>query len=949
MKRLEAICKLKQSIWLDYIRRGMTRSGELAEMVGVDRVRGVTSNPSIFQKAIGESDDYDEALAALLDQGDLSTKALYEALAIEDIQEACDALRSVYDATDKADGFVSLEVAPALARNAEGTISEARKLWGAVSRPNLMIKVPGTPEGIVAVEQLITDGINVNVTLIFARDAYERIADAYVRGLEARDAAGKSVNDVASVASFFVSRIDVAVDKQLVALQTAQPDKADDARRLAGKIAIANARVAYRGFESRCAGDRWKALAAKGARPQRLLWASTGTKNPDYPDTLYVDSLIGPETVNTVPPKTLTAFIDHGTVAQTLTEDVDAAEAQLAALGELGISLDAITDDLLAKGLLAFEASMDQLLATVARARRSARGGTLNRTKVSLPADLADAAASAGKAWSDAGNTEKLWNKDASLWTGGDEARWLGWLDIIDAQQRGGVAQLRALADEVANSGFEQVLLLGMGGSSLGPDVLSKTFGARTIADGGRRLGILDSTVPAQVSRVHKSVDPKTTLFIVASKSGSTLEPTAFMQSFLARAKDELGGDAGKHFIAITDPGSKLEAFANEHGFRKIFHGVPEIGGRFSAWSHFGLVPAAAMGLDVEAMLAEAQLMAKACRLPEIRENPGVELGLVLGAAAKAGRDKLTIVASPPIASFGGWMEQLVAESTGKGGQAIIPVDGERPTAPAVYGSDRVFVYLRLASTPSAAQDAAVAALEAAQHPVVRIELDDVDALSQEFFRWQIATAVAGAVMELHPFDQPDVEASKVASRALTNVFEETGALPTSSARFSGSGIEVHTDDSNAAALGSHDDLAGYLRAHLGRLADGDYFGALAYVDMNPAHEGALAELRHVVRDAKRVATCVGFGPRFLHSTGQAYKGGPNSGVFIQITADDAEDRDVPGFKASFGVMKQAQASGDFQVLCERGRRAIRVHLGADVERGLATLTAAVRSAVGGE
>ena len=947
MTKLEALAQAGQSLWLDYIRRGMTRSGELARLIE-QGVRGITSNPAIFEKAIGGSDDYAEALDALAAKPDLDAMGLYEALAIEDIREACDVLAPLYQRTGRADGFVSLEVAPGLARDTQGTLTEARRLWAAVDRPNLMIKVPGTPEGIIAVEELIAEGINVNVTLIFAQDAYDKIARAYVRGLQARADRGEAIDHVASVASFFVSRIDSEVDRRLAKRLAAAPDADSRARidALMGKIAIANAKLAYRIYEDLLQENSWKTLAAKGARPQRLLWASTGTKNPAYSDVLYVDELIGPDTVNTAPPDTVSAFVDHGKVAPTLTADLDQAQKQLAALAELDISIDDVTDQLLEEGIVKFADAMDGLLRTVAAVQRKARGARRNDLSiVHLPDELEQQVVEAARTWDGADKTKRLWQSDTSVWTGADEDRWLGWLHIVE-QQRQQLETFADVAKDTREAGVSHVLLLGMGGSSLFPDVLARTYGGTTAARGWPVLKILDSTVPEQVRRLHGEVDPETTLFVVASKSGTTLEPTVFMESFLDRAQNELGPAAGGHFVAITDPGSKLEAFAREHDFRAIHHGVPEIGGRFSALSHFGMVPAAMMGLDVAALLDEAQLMAEGCRpgTPAL-QHPAVALGLVMGTAAERGRDKLTLIASPAIASFGAWLEQLVAESTGKAGKAIIPIDGEPLTAPDRYGDDRLFVYLRLRSTPDAGQDQAVLRLQEAGHPVLRIDLDDVDALPQELFRWELATAVAGAVMGINPFDQPDVEASKKKTKEMTTAFEQTGALPAESPIFEGDSVSLFTDDKNAAAI-TGPDLSARLGSHLSRLRSGDYLALLAYVDMIPAHEAILQRIRRRLRDAKKVATCLGFGPRFLHSTGQAYKGGPDSGVFLQITTASAGTIDIPGRKLDFATVAAAQARGDFDVLSERGRRALRIHLGSDVLSGLRTLEAAIGRAL---
>jgi transaldolase/glucose-6-phosphate isomerase len=714
---------------------------------------------------------------------------------------------------------------------------------------------------------------------------------------------------------------------------------------LRGKAAVANAKVAYAdAYVPMIASPRWKTLAAAGARPQRMLWASTGTKNKAYSDVLYIEELIGPDTVNTAPPATVTAFRDHGKVADTLQTDVAGARATMAAIAKAGIDFEEVTAVLLERGLDLFRDAMDGLLGTVADQQRRSRGPRQDGLKLALPGPLADAVARASAAWDAKDNTTRLWNRDASLWTGGDEAKWLGWLDIV-AEQKPRAAEFTAFADEVKAAGIREILLLGMGGSSLCPDVLARTYGAR-VAKGSPKLRILDSTVPAQVERVTAATDPAHTLFVVASKSGSTLEPKVFLDHFHAIAKQALGDAAGAHFVAITDPGSKLEADAKAAGFRRIFHGKPQIGGRYSALSDFGIVPAALMGLSAEHVLAEAAMMVEACRnTARAADNPGVALGIVLGTAALAGQDKLTIITSPAIASFGGWLEQLVAESTGKLGKAIIPVDGEALAEPAAYGKDRIFAYVRVRSAPDASQDRMVAALVAAGHPVVRIDLDDVDALPQEFFRWEIATAVAGAVLGIHPFDQPDVEASKIATKAMTSAYESSGALPPESPRLVAGSIAVYTDDANAAATGG-DSLVAWLRAHLRRIGAGDYFALLAYVDMNDANAKVLQSIRHAVRAATGAATCLGFGPRFLHSTGQAYKGGPATGVVLQVTAEPAREIAVPGSRFGFGVIAAAQARGDFEVLAARGRRALRVHLGTDVGADLQRLHDAVLEAL---
>ena len=550
--------------------------------------------------------------------------------------------------------------------------------------------------------------------------------------------------------------------------------------------------------------------------------------------------------------------------------------------------------------------------------------------------------------WRAGGKVRRLWERDASLWTGADESNWLGWLGIVE-DQRTHEGIFREIAGDARKSGFTHALLLGMGGSSLGPEVLARTFGP---AEGHPQFLVLDSTDPAQIHAIEEKLDWARTLFIVSSKSGSTLEPNIFKQYFFERATQAVGAaEAGRHFIAITDPGSKMQQVAEADGFRRIFFGLASIGGRYSALSHFGMIPAAIAGVDVPRFLERTNEMVKACAssvAPE--QNPGVLLGIVLGVLGRGGRDKITIIASPGIASVGGWLEQLIAESTGKDGKGLIPVDGEEIGAPGVYGKDRVFVYLRLESAPDANQDSAVTALEKDGQPVVRIGVADVYDLGQEFFRWEIATAVAGSLLGINPFNQPDVEASKIETKKLTTEYEKSGKLPPEAPILVEDDIQLFTDARNAAALaaatGGKKSLAAYLHAHLESLRGGDYFAALAYIDMNDGNAAQLQAMRQAVRDKKRVATCIGFGPRFLHSTGQAYKGGPNSGVILQITCQDARDLPVPGQTYTFGVVKAAQARGDFAVLAERGRRAMRVHLGADVSAGLKKLADILQEAL---
>jgi transaldolase/glucose-6-phosphate isomerase len=942
---LRGLSDFGQSVWLDYIRRSLITSGELNRLVVEDGLRGVTSNPAIFEKAIVGSTDYETVIESK-ESASLDAKGLYEKIAVKDVQDAADILRPVYDESKRHDGYVSLEVSPLLANDTAGTLEEARRLWKTVGRENLMVKVPATPEGIQAVRQLISEGINVNVTLLFSRDVYEQVANAYIEGLTARAASGADVSRIASVASFFVSRIDTKLDAQITNQLKTATDPIQRARLsgLLGKVAIANAKLAYHRFSELYSGEAWAALAKKGAQPQRLLWASTSTKNPSYRDVIYVEELIGPSTVNTIPPATFNAFREHGRLRMSLTEDLENAADVMESLERAGISMKTVTSTLLDEGLRQFVDAFAQLLKATGSRKARESAAKINSVSYRLPARLSAAVDSALTDWAKNDKVRRLWRADASLWSGSDENHWLGWLGITDDQVAHSAA-LTSLAAEVKQAGFKHALLLGMGGSSLCPEVLRLTFGK--IA-GFPELHVLDSTDPAQIKAIESKIDLKSTLFIVSSKSGGTLEPNIYKQYFFTRVKEVVGEkEAGNRFITVTDPGSKMQHVAENDKFRHIFAGVPSIGGRYSALSNFGMVPAAVMGIDIVKFLNRTEEMVHACGATvPATENPGVVLGAILGTAANSGRDKLTIVASPGISDLGAWLEQLLAESTGKSGKGIIPVDRESVASPDKYGADRVFAYLRLESAPDQSQDVAVAALEKEGHPIVRIAVQDPDAIGEEFFRWEIATAVAGSIIGINAFNQPDVEASKVATRKLTSEYEATGKLPAEEPFFEADGIKLYADKKNADALKNGKTLTDVLKTHLSRAGAGDYFALLAYVTMNSQNEVVLQAIRHRVRDKKKVATVLGFGPRFLHSTGQAYKGGPNTGVFLQITCDNAVDLPVPDQKYTFGIVKAAQARGDFAVLAERGRRALRVHLGSDVKAGLATLQAAVGQAL---
>lgn len=945
---LKGLFNYGQSVWLDYIRRNLITSGDLQRMIKEDGLRGVTSNPAIFEKAIAGSSDYKQDLEELSQDTTLSAKSVYERIAVKDIQLTAEVLEPIFKESQRRDGYVSLEVSPDLSHDTQGTCEEARRLWKMVARQNVMIKVPATEEGIVAIEKLISEGININVTLIFSLEYYEQVVQAYIKGLEKLEENGGDVSKIASVASFFISRIDTAIESIITEKASGQSDTdRQKLMNLSGKVAIANAKIAYKRYEELFSGTNWQKLRDKGAQTQRVLWASTGTKSPKFSDVLYIETLIGQDTVNTIPPATYDAFRDHGQLAGTLKDDIDLAQATLDDLNTWGISFKVVTDKLLTDGLKMFEDAFENLLCAVEIVLGESNE-LHKKQRYSLSEPLMRKVNTVLEDWESNKKANQIWHRDTSLWTNQDENQWLGWLGISDAQMEQ-LDDFREISDRVIKEGYTHILLLGMGGSSLGPEVMSVTFGRM---DGYPEMHVLDSTDPAQIKSFEEKVDLAKTLFIVSSKSGGTLETNIFKQYFFERVKEVVGAEnAGKQFIAITDPNSHLQVVAEEHKFSRIYFGDPTIGGRFSVLSDFGMIPAAASGIDVSKFLDQTGQMVHACAgCVPTEENPGVVLGAILGVLGNEGINKITITASPQINNFGAWLEQLLAESTGKEGKGLIPVDHEELGSPEVYGQDRLFIYIRYQPMPAANHDEAIDQLEKAGHPVVRIEIADTYDIGQEFFRWEMATAVAGSIMKIHPFNQPDVEASKIVTKELTQEYEAKGHLPEEEPFFEEDGIKLFGDEKNSsqlnASVGEEKTLLSYLKAHLDRIKVGDYVALLGYIEMNNEHVELLQTIRHLIRDRKKVATCLGFGPRFLHSTGQAYKGGPNTGVFLQITCDDLLDIKVPQQKYTFGVVKAAQARGDFQVLSDRNRRTLRIHLGQDTKSHLQKLTKIIKESL---
>jgi transaldolase/glucose-6-phosphate isomerase len=937
MNPLKELYREGQSIWLDFIRRSLITSGDLNRLIDEDGVRGMTSNPTIFQNAIAGSADYDESIRRALQKnphGDIKT--LYEILAVEDIQMAADVLRPVYDAARGGDGYVSLEVSPALAHDTAGTIAEAERLWKTVGRPNLMIKVPATKAGVPALEELIARGINVNATLMFSLDHYEAIARAYLRGLERCRAPER----IASVASFFVSRVDSAVDALLGSIGT------PEALGLRGKAAVANAKLTYRRFREIFDGAEFRGLAARGARPQRPLWASTSTKNPEYRDVMYVEQLIGTDTVNTLPPATLNAFRDHGRVAPTLTEGVEEARDVFAALEGLGIDLDAVTDKLQVDGVALFAKSFDELLTALKKKRSTTLSTRLDRQYLNLGRDE-PRVRSRLEEWERRGFASRLWEKDTSLWpaipTPVTSDR-LGWLSL-PRDMHDHVAPITRFAQEIRREDVRHVVLLGMGGSSLAPEVFQATQGAKR---GYPELIVLDSTHPRAIRSVEEGIDLAHALFIVSSKSGGTTE-TLSLAAYFWRKAQSLTGAPGRRFMAITDAGSPLEALARARGFRRVFEGRADVGGRFSALSVFGLVPAALVGVDIHRVLDGSwAMMDGSVAHASGPDNPALTLGASLGELALAGRDKLTISTSKGLAALPSWIEQLVAESTGKDGKGILPVVDEPLGSPAAYGPDRHFVHIFLLGDEPA-EETGLADLERAGHPVGRIQVDHLHLVGQEFFRWEVAVAAAGSILGVHPFNEPDVQAAKELARQAMEAGGASAAVqrgPEARAAVADAGGPAGGDGSGmrAVPVDNTNELAEHLGRWLESASPGDYIGVQAYLPHDdPTHE-ALQAIRLALRDRTRLATTLGYGPRFLHSTGQIHKGGPNKALFLQIVDDPVDDLAIPETEHSFGKLIRAQAVGDAMALVQRGRRVMRVDLGRGGSDGLTKLLEAVRT-----
>ncbi|HEY5730811.1 MAG TPA: bifunctional transaldolase/phosoglucose isomerase [Anaerolineales bacterium] len=893
---IKKLTQLGQSIWYDNIERKLLENGGLQAMIERGEIRGVTSNPSIFNAAIAKSNDYDSALTPLAWAGWDAEKIFWQ-LAIEDIKATCDVFMPLYEESNGGDGYVSLEVSPYLAHDTDATAAQAQQLWARVARKNLMVKIPATKAGIPAIRKAIAAGVNVNVTLIFSLARYAEVMDAYLSGLEDRAALGHSIDHVASVASFFVSRVDSKIDPQL-------PDNSP----LKGKAAIANAKLAYDLYHQTFVGRRWENLKVKSARVQRPLWASTSTKNPAYPDTIYVDELIGPETVNTVPPATLESFKDHGNASMSLVRNLNESENAIKELEAMGISMDVVTQELEDEGVKAFENAFTQLLDTI-DARRMSATSSLGSLADSISKRIASLEADSV--------TARIWKHDPTLWAkdeaGQNEVKIrLGWLDSTD-KARKKFKEYQAFAKQVQDEKIDRALVLGMGGSSLTAEVFSSLLAAAKI-NAPLSLAILDSTDPEQVALAAEQCPPDKSLYIVASKSGGTAEVMAAFDYFWKLSKKD-----GSRFIATTDPGTSLEALARRRNFRKIFSSDEFVGGRFSALTDFGLIPAALLGVDLNHLLDRADWMRHQCdeHVPAAR-NPGLALGAVIGEAALRSRDKLTILTDAPLSAFAGWVEQIVAESSGKDGKGILPVPLEPLGEVKSYGKDRVFVYLRQIGE----HDEAVTALQKAGHPVIQLPINSFYEMGAEMYRWEVATAVACHVLGVNAFDQPNVESSKKITKAKIAEYQKKGKLKEDKPAWKKDGAMVF---SPTAVTGAS--LKMVLNGFLKKANAGGYVAVNAYLPRNGEMIEALQTMRVAIRSKTGNAVTAGFGPRFQHSTGQFHKGGIKDGLFIVVTAEPEKDIDIPTQGLTFGTLIRAQALGDYEALIEAKRKVIRIHL----------------------
>jgi transaldolase/glucose-6-phosphate isomerase len=948
MNTLIGLLDYGQSYWLDNLTRGKITTGELKKRVEEQGLRGITSNPSIFDKAISKGQDYDGHITELVKEGK-NPPQIYDALTIKDVHDACDILNPVYEQSDGTDGFVSLEVPPYLARDTEGTIKEARRLFKAVGKQNCFIKIPGTKEGIPAIEQMLYEGININITLLFSVDRYVEVAQAYIRAIARRVVEGKPVNHVISVASVFISRIDVLTD-QLLAQYIIPGEENKNSYRtdlLSGRAGIATARLCYQRFKEIFSDEKWKKLEDKGAHVQRPLWASTSNKDPLYNDLRYVESLIGKNTVNTLPDETIAAFAHHGSIRKdAIEEHLQQANELFGELKKMSIDISFITQQLENEGVQKFTESYNKLISNLADKRMKMLADEASPQQVScgkLGADVKAAYTSIDEKQI----ARLLFAADPHLWKKDPEqiksiSKRMGWLSLPDHFKKNTEA-IVAFAQTIKQEGYTHAVVLGMGGSSLCSEVTLQTY---AVTNRYLQLSVLDNTDPAAILNIESKIDLDKTLFIVASKSGNTEETISFFRYFYQQLENKKKAKPGNNFVAITDHDTPLVKLAEEYKFRKVFINPPDLGGRYSVLSDFGLVPMALMGIDINAILSVAKQMQGSCEGVPAASNPGISLGVVLGICPKNGRDKVTFILSDAIKSFGYWVEQLLAESTGKEGKGLIPVRSETLARPEDYGTDRIFIHMYLAADSDEADDKKIKALEEAGHPVVRIKLAHKIALGGEYYRWEVAAAIAGLVMGINPFNQPNVEESKKNTSQLLEKWCKEGDFKMSGPLFKMDNISVYGGKKTEQLAAGHYHSAGeVVNGFTGMSKPNDYIALLPYFMLTDQRTKILQAWRALMRDGLKIATTLLNGPRYLHSTGQLHKGGPDTGLYIILIGEKEKDVAIPGEKFGFATLHEAQALGDFHSLDDKGRRVIRICLGKNIDEGLRKLFQSVKDA----
>jgi transaldolase/glucose-6-phosphate isomerase len=937
MNSLINLLNYGQSYWLDNLTRKKITSGELKQRVTKQGLRGITSNPNIFNKAIADSSDYDEQIKALVYENK-NPQQIYDALTIKDVQDACDILKPVYEESGGSDGFVSLEVSPYLARDTKATIEETRRLFKEVGRLNCFIKIPGTREGIPAIEQTLYEGININITLLFSVERYIEVAQAYIRAIERRTDENKPIKNIISVASIFISRIDVLVDGLFS--QYINPLKENkngkSIKSLTGKAGIATARLVYKDFRKIFSGNKWKNLEEKGAHVQRPLWASTSTKDPLYDDLRYVETLIGDNTVNTLPDETIEAFSNRGILKEdTIEEELEDAKKLFNDLKELGIDMDFVTQQLENEGIQKFTESYNKLISNLANKRIKMLGDKFSSQSINC-GKLEKEVNAAYNSIDEKQTGQLLFAENPYLWKSEPEqikeiGKRLGWLTLPDDTKN--AEDLIEFASEIKKQGYTSTVLLGMGGSSLCSEVARETFGS---TQGYPQLFVLDNTSPEAILELENKININKTLFIVASKSGNTQETLSFFYYFYNQLKKKNKSNPGNNFVAITDDGTPLVKVAEKYQFRKIFINPPNLGGRYSVLSDFGLVPMALMGIDIKAFLSTTLQMKVSCDGIPAAANPGLSLGTVLGICEKHGRNKITFVLSSSINSFGYWVEQLLAESTGKEGRGLIPVNGEMLGGPEVYRNDRIFIHMFLASDDNEANEKKLKTLEKAGHPIVEIKVPNKIALGGEYYRWEIAVSIAGVVMGINPFDQPNVEESKLNTSHLLEDWNKNGAFEESTPILNAEDISIYVGKKmKPFATYPGESVGEVVRNFTEQAQPNNYIALLPYFLMTDYRTKILQLWRQQMQHELKDATTLLNGPRYLHSTGQLHKGGPDIGLYILIMGDEKEDLAIPQEKFGFATLHQAQALGDFRSLDEKGRKVIRIHLGKGIDTGL--------------